>query len=182
MYLKRVLDKPSTRRNFQAARLFLINELCNRHYRIIDKRNVGGTRYKLTYKGLFFIYSPTDQRIYTIYPDGNSNERLEMKMRIPADFSVASNVNESLGKRTRAILFRRKWPVLTARGGPDGTAHILRLLVGKLLLDLDMNKRAIVGVQVFIHRNQATIVHDKEIENGQNHRFVYVVQPLQNGS
>ncbi|MBF7083026.1 hypothetical protein IT084_08555 [Desulfallas sp. Bu1-1] len=107
MYLQRVLNKPSTPRNFQAARLFLAHILSNRACQIIgDRQDAAGYRLKLYYKGIIFIYSPAEQQVYTIYPAKEDSNRLEMKLRIPPDFILTNEVSNKIGKKLRSKLFQ----------------------------------------------------------------------------
>lgn len=143
MYLQRVLNKPPTRRNFQAARLFLAHFLSNRVCTVIeDRQDSAGHRLKLQYKGIMFIYSPAEKQVYTTYP-GEDNNCLEMKMRIPPDFTITGDVNRTLGKRLRTKLFQREWPVVSAKGRPCAPTSILILSVSEWLIGVDMRKKQV---------------------------------------
>ncbi|BAF58354.1 hypothetical protein PTH_0173 [Pelotomaculum thermopropionicum SI] len=150
MYLSRVLGKPSTTRNFQAARLFLSHMLSNRVCRIIgSRRDEAAFRLKLAFRGIIFVYEPERNEVYTIYPDKKSKERFEMCVRIPADFSVSEQVKRILGKGTWDKLFRYEWPVVTAKAKPNRPTSILRVKAGNWLVDLDMVERKISDASQF---------------------------------
>ncbi|MCG9966738.1 hypothetical protein L9W92_01530 [Pelotomaculum terephthalicicum JT] len=150
MYLSRVLGKPSTKRNFQTARLFLSHMLSNRVCRFIgSRRDEAAFRLKLAFCGIVFIYEPRCNEVYTIYLDKKSEERLEMCMRIPADFIVSEQVKSKLGKRIREKLFRYEWPVVTAKAKPNRPTSILCVKAGNWLINLDMVKREVSGALLF---------------------------------
>lgn len=145
-YLERILKRNASKKTVRTAQLFLSYVLSNRACRIIEDRiDTAAYRIKLVYQGIRFVYEPNDRRVYSIYKDPESQEILEMSMRIPADFSVAHEVKDHLGRKIWEKFFIKKWPVLTARG-VDGKrkVKILRIQVGACIVDLDMQKRLVL--------------------------------------
>lgn len=148
-YLERVIKRPVSKKTVRTAQLFLGHILSNRACRILEDRcDVAAHRLKLTFSGIFFIYEPNNQRVYSIYKDPASQEILEMNIRIPADFSVEPGVKMHLGCKIWEKFFIKKWPVLTARG-VDGKREIkiLRVQVGAYVVDLDMQKKLVLKIK-----------------------------------
>ncbi|OPX85200.1 MAG: hypothetical protein A4E54_02560 [Pelotomaculum sp. PtaB.Bin117] len=86
---------------------------------------------------MFFIYEPKERKVYSIFPDKNNPNRLEMRLRVPAGFLVVGKVKEYLSKRLWDSFFNTEWPVVSAKG------FSLFIQVGDQLIMIDMREKII---------------------------------------
>jgi len=140
-YLVRVLNVQPTQRKVHTARLFLSYVLSNRAVKVRGWSLEGIYRLKLIYRGICFVYDINERRVYSIYPSSNE-DKLEMSIKVPVDFTIDNSVRKLTTKREYKNLYLKEWPIITSRG------TVLYLDLGKKILYMDIYCRKILGVKI----------------------------------